>query len=88
MEEGKKNNKGSGMGAVVVGIAGAAIGAAAVALSDKKTRKKIGVAIGQVADQGKGAFNDLQDRVKLEVKQMGRRAKAAIREEEAKTVEE
>lgn len=79
-----ETNKGQ-IGPVVAGIAGAAIGATAVALSDKKIRKKISRVFEDALDQGKEAFGDLQDKVQMQVRQIGKRVKNAIEEEKVRT---
>lgn len=74
------------MGPVVMGIAGAAaIGATAVVLSNKKVRKQIGKVLESAVDHGKEAFGDLQDRVYMQAKHLGKRAKNAIEKEKAKS---
>lgn len=75
------------MGPVVMGVAGAAaIGAtAAVALSNKKVRKQIGRALNSAVDSGKEVFGELQDRVYMQARKLGKRAKTAIEKEKAKT---
>lgn len=69
-----ETNKGQ-IGRVVAGIAGAAIGAAAVALSDKKIRRKVGKILDDALDQGKESFDELQDKVQMQVGQIGKRVK-------------
>lgn len=74
------------MGPVVMGIAGAAaIGATAVALSNKKVRKQIGRVLNSAVDQGKEALGELQDRVYMQARQLGKKAKTAIEKERIKT---
>lgn len=77
--------KGS-IGPMVAGIAGVAIGATTVvALSNKKVRKQIGKVLEDAVDQGKEALVQLQDRVQMQVKQIGKRAKVAFEKEKVKT---
>lgn len=90
----RKNEKNDGvsnvrknvMGPVMVGMAGAAaIGATALALSNKKIRKNIGKALEGVVDQGKEAFGDLQEKVQMQIRDLGKRARNAIEAEKTKT---
>ncbi|MDO8657303.1 MAG: hypothetical protein Q7K55_01085 [Candidatus Levybacteria bacterium] len=62
MQKDKKDNpQGKGaFGPVAAGIAGAAIGAAAVALSDKKNRQKISKVVDDVTEKSKKAIKDLR----------------------------
>ena len=74
------------MGPVVMGIAGAAaLGATAIALSNKKVRKQAGRIMEDVLDGGKEIFGQLQDKIYMQVRELGEKAKKAITEERVKT---
>jgi hypothetical protein len=48
---------------VVVGVVGAAVGAAAVALSTKENRQKIGQTVKNVRDRGEKYYSDIRTKI-------------------------
>ncbi|MDP2638189.1 MAG: hypothetical protein Q8P26_03970 [Candidatus Levybacteria bacterium] len=87
--------QGKGVGAfgtVAAGIAGAAIGAAAVALSDKRNRQKITKAVGDVAEKGKKAVNELrqtvEDKIVPKAKELRNKGEEVVKEGKEKAEDE
>lgn len=86
MQKDKKDipqGKGAGaFGTVAAGIAGAAIGAAAVALSDKKNRQKINKVLENAAEKSKKAVYDLRksvkDKVIPKIQELGRKGEKVV----------
>jgi hypothetical protein len=66
-----------GVNPLVAGIAGAAIGAAAVALSNKDTRQKMGKTVKDLQDRGKGFYHDITHRTNELADKTKRAAKKA-----------
>jgi hypothetical protein len=55
----KMTNTVKGMSPLVAGVAGAAIGAAAVALSNKDNRQKMGKTVKDLQDRGNKFYHDI-----------------------------
>lgn len=77
-----------GVSPLATAVVGAAIGAAAVALSNKKTRDRIGKKVGELRDQGNKALNDLKkraDSLRKEAAEKVSEGKKEAQDEAAKT---
>lgn len=65
------------IGPMIAGVAGAAIGASAVALSDKKVRRQVGKVLEKAVGQ-------VQDKVYMQVKELRKRVRNAIEQSKTK----